>query len=73
METDSITPRSEHKEDTEQTPRPEHKEDTEQTPQSPSVITDAGLCDLWRCIKQLIRHERKLKKYEQIRNRRCNS
>lgn len=65
MEKDSVAPRIEQEESPEQTP--------EQTPQSPSVVTDAGLCDLWRCVKQLIRHERKLKKYEQIRNRRCNS
>ena len=61
METDSVAPRT------------EQEENPEQTPESPSVVTDAGLCDLWRCIKQLIRRERKLKKYEQIRNRRCNS
>ena len=29
---------------------------------SPSVITDAGLCELWRCLKKYDRKTKKVKK-----------
>ena len=56
MEKDSIAPRS------------GQKESPEQTMQSPSVITDAGLCELWRNLKKMARKERRLRKCQTKQN-----